>query len=166
MWNKQGIFSFSTDNGSMRMKIRKNDPCNITTHIEYLKDIFFDKDFTMSQFSSCVCQKQPLKKSCSCGMGRIYEIKLCGVCLPCFEMRSVLRACFSGFLLISIYLQAPTMFEFSFDKFFQVFFKLLLLFHRQVMYSFKISKIICQHPYFLFLRSFALLFEKAIEKEV
>ena len=48
LWNKQGIFSFFTVNGSIRIKIRENGPYNIITHIDDLKDIFPDKDFTMS----------------------------------------------------------------------------------------------------------------------
>ena len=48
LWNKQGIFSFFTGNGSIRMKIRENGPYNIITHIDDLKDIFPDEDFTMS----------------------------------------------------------------------------------------------------------------------
>ena len=48
LWNKQGIFSFFTVNGSIRIKIRENGPYNIITHIDDLKDIFPDEDFTMS----------------------------------------------------------------------------------------------------------------------
>ena len=48
LWNKQGIFSFFTINGSTRIKIRENGPYNIITHIDDLKDIFPDEDFTMS----------------------------------------------------------------------------------------------------------------------
>ena len=47
LWNKQGIFSFFTVNGSIRIKIRENGPYNIT-HIDDLKDIFPDQGFTMS----------------------------------------------------------------------------------------------------------------------
>ena len=48
LWNKQGIFSFFTVNGSMRIKIKENGPYNIITHIDGWKDVFPDKDFTMS----------------------------------------------------------------------------------------------------------------------
>ena len=48
LWNKQGIFSFFTVNGSIRIKIRENGPYNIITHIDDLKDIFPAEDFTMS----------------------------------------------------------------------------------------------------------------------
>ena len=48
LWNKQGIFSFFTVNGSIRIKIRENGPYNIITHIDDLKDIFPDKYFMMS----------------------------------------------------------------------------------------------------------------------
>ena len=48
LWNKRGIFSFFTVNGSIRIKIRENGPYNIITHIDDLKDIFPDEDFTMS----------------------------------------------------------------------------------------------------------------------
>ena len=44
LWNKQGIFSFFTVNGS----VRENGPYNIITHIDDLKDIFPDEDFSMS----------------------------------------------------------------------------------------------------------------------
>ena len=44
LWNKQGIFSFFTVNGS----VRENGPYNIITHIDDLKDIFPDKYFMMS----------------------------------------------------------------------------------------------------------------------
>ena len=43
-WHKQRIFSFFTLYGS----IRENDPCNIITHIDDLKDILPDEDFMMS----------------------------------------------------------------------------------------------------------------------
>ena len=42
-------FLFSTVNGSIRIKIRENEPYNIITHIDDLKDIFPDKDFTISK---------------------------------------------------------------------------------------------------------------------
>ena len=45
---KQGIFSFFTVNGSIRIKIRENGPYNIITHIDDLKDIFPEENFTMS----------------------------------------------------------------------------------------------------------------------
>ena len=48
LWNKQGVFSFFTLNGSLRIKIRENGPHNIVTHIDDLKDFFWDEDFTMS----------------------------------------------------------------------------------------------------------------------
>ena len=48
LWNKQGTFSFSTVNSSIRTKIRVNGLYNIITHIDDLKDIFPDEDFTMS----------------------------------------------------------------------------------------------------------------------
>ena len=48
LWNKQGIFSFFTVNGSIRIKIRENGPYNIITHIDDLKDVFPDEDFTIS----------------------------------------------------------------------------------------------------------------------
>ena len=48
LWNKLEIFSFFTVNGSIRIKIRENGPYNIITHIDDLKDIFPDEDFTMS----------------------------------------------------------------------------------------------------------------------
>ena len=48
LWKKQRIFSFFTVNGSIRIKIRENGPYNIITHIDDLKDIFPDEDFTMS----------------------------------------------------------------------------------------------------------------------
>ena len=35
-------------NGSIRIQIRENGPYNIITHIDVLKDIFPDEDFTMS----------------------------------------------------------------------------------------------------------------------
>ena len=44
LWNKQGIFSFFTVNGS----VRENGPYNIITHIDDLKDIFPHKYFMMS----------------------------------------------------------------------------------------------------------------------
>ena len=45
---KQRIFSFFTVNGSIRIKVRKNDPYNIIiTHIDDFKDFFPDEDFTM-----------------------------------------------------------------------------------------------------------------------
>ena len=47
LWNKQGMFSFFTVNSSIRVKIKENGPYNIP-HIDDLKDIFPDKDFTMS----------------------------------------------------------------------------------------------------------------------
>ena len=47
LWNKQGIFSFFTINGSIRIKIRENGPYNII-HIDDFKDILPDQDFTMS----------------------------------------------------------------------------------------------------------------------
>ena len=48
LWNEQGIFSFFTVNGSIRIKIRENGPYNIITHIDDLKDILPEEDFTMS----------------------------------------------------------------------------------------------------------------------
>ena len=48
LWNKQGIFSFFTVNGSIRIKTRENGPYNIIMHIDDLKGIFPGKDFTMS----------------------------------------------------------------------------------------------------------------------
>ena len=48
LWNKQGIFSSFTVNGSTRIKISENGPYNIITHIDDLKDIFPDKYFMMS----------------------------------------------------------------------------------------------------------------------
>ena len=48
LWNKQGIFSFFTVNGSIRIKIRENGPHNIITDIDDLKDIFREEYFTMS----------------------------------------------------------------------------------------------------------------------
>ena len=52
--NKQGMFSFFTVNGSIRIKMdkgpfnRENGQFNIITHIDDLKDIFPNEDFTMS----------------------------------------------------------------------------------------------------------------------
>ena len=48
LWNEQGIFSFFTVNQSIRVKIRENGLYNIITHIDDLKDIFPDEDFTIS----------------------------------------------------------------------------------------------------------------------
>ena len=60
LWNKQGIFSFFTVNGSIRIKIRENGPYNIITHND-LKDIFPDEDFTISRLVICfLCLKQLL----------------------------------------------------------------------------------------------------------
>ena len=53
LWNKQGIFSLFTVNGSIRIKIRENGPYNIITYIDDLKDIFSDEDFIMSQLFTC-----------------------------------------------------------------------------------------------------------------
>ena len=41
-------YFFFTANGAIRIKIRENAPYKITTHIDDLKDIFLDEDFTMS----------------------------------------------------------------------------------------------------------------------
>ena len=42
------MFSFFTVDGSTRVKIKENGPYNIIPHIDDLKDIFPDEDFTMS----------------------------------------------------------------------------------------------------------------------
>ena len=42
LYNKQEIFSFSTVNGSVRIKIRENGPYNIITHIDDLKGTFLE----------------------------------------------------------------------------------------------------------------------------
>ena len=71
LWNKQGIFSFFTVNGSITIKIMENGPYNIITHTDDLKDIFPDEDFTMSRlvtyflFEAIV--RRSSVKSCSCG---------------------------------------------------------------------------------------------------
>ena len=46
LWNQQ--ISFFIANGSVRIKIREGGPYNIITHIDNLKYIFPDEDFTMS----------------------------------------------------------------------------------------------------------------------
>ena len=49
LWNRPGIFSFFTVNGSISIKIRENGSYNIITqHIDNLKDIFPDEDFSTS----------------------------------------------------------------------------------------------------------------------
>ena len=71
LWNKQGIFSFFTVNGSIRIKIRENGPYNIITHINDLKDIFPDEDFTISRLVICFLFEAAVRrssvKSCSYG---------------------------------------------------------------------------------------------------
>ena len=75
LWNKQGIFSFFTVNGSIKIKLRKNGYYNIITHIDDLKDFFPDKDFTLleaafrrSSVKSCSCSFSCLEMSCFTGI--------------------------------------------------------------------------------------------------
>ena len=47
LWNRRKLFSFFTINGSVRLKLQENGSYNIITHIDDLKEIFPDEDFTM-----------------------------------------------------------------------------------------------------------------------
>ena len=51
LWNRLKLFSFLNVNGSVWITLRENGLCNIITHIDDLKEIFLDKDFTMFYFS-------------------------------------------------------------------------------------------------------------------
>ena len=46
LWNRQEFFFFSV-NGSVCIKLQENGSYNIITHIDDLKEIFPDEDFTM-----------------------------------------------------------------------------------------------------------------------
>ena len=46
LWNRRKLFSFFTVNG-LAQKLPENGPNNIITHIDDLKEIFPDEDFTM-----------------------------------------------------------------------------------------------------------------------
>ena len=47
LWNRRKLFSFFTVNGSVRVKLQENGSYNIITHIDDLKEIFPEEDFTM-----------------------------------------------------------------------------------------------------------------------
>ena len=51
LWNKHKLFSFLTVHSSVRLKLQENGSYNIITHIDDLKEIFPDENFTMFQFS-------------------------------------------------------------------------------------------------------------------
>ena len=47
LWNKNKIFLFFTVNGTVRIRLQEKGPYGIITHIDDLKELFPEKDFSM-----------------------------------------------------------------------------------------------------------------------
>ena len=45
--NKKKIFSYFTDNGTVRIRLQEKGPYSIITHMDDLKELFTDEDFSM-----------------------------------------------------------------------------------------------------------------------
>ena len=47
LWNKKKVFSYFTVNGTVRIRLQKKSPYSIITHIDDLKELFPDEDFSI-----------------------------------------------------------------------------------------------------------------------
>ena len=47
LWKRLKLFSFFISNGSVRIKLQENGLYSIITHIDDLKEIFLNEDFTV-----------------------------------------------------------------------------------------------------------------------
>ena len=58
LWNKKKIFSYFTVSGTVRIRLQEKGPYIIITHVDDLKELFPDEDFSMFWLDcivSCVC---------------------------------------------------------------------------------------------------------------
>ena len=47
LWNKKKIFSYFTVGGTVRIRLQEKSPYSIITHIDDLKELFPDEDFSI-----------------------------------------------------------------------------------------------------------------------
>ena len=47
LWNKKKIFSYFTVSGTVRIRLQEKGPYSIITHVDDLKELFPDEDFSM-----------------------------------------------------------------------------------------------------------------------
>ena len=47
LWNKEKILSYFTVSGTVRIRLQEKGPYSIITHIDDLKELFTDEDFSM-----------------------------------------------------------------------------------------------------------------------
>ena len=52
-WTNKKIFSIFTVNGTVRLKLKQDGPCNSITHLDDLKSLFPEKNF-VSFFCHCL----------------------------------------------------------------------------------------------------------------
>ena len=47
LWNKKKMFSYVIVSGTVRIRLQEKGPCSIITHIDDLKELFPDEDFSV-----------------------------------------------------------------------------------------------------------------------